>query len=181
MLENSQGAIRLVFKSKPITVADRKGTEYSIDMSAAVGGPALPELKASMEKLFGPGGEFRLQFVPFDDEMVLLAAATEAQVADAMKVLGKAQAIDQSELRDADVLLAKQSDWRLYASPHGYNEWLRRQMDAILGAVIGGPVVREFPASPPFGLTGGVDGSIVWTELAVPAKTVRGVGKYLQK
>ena len=78
-------------------------------------------------------------------------------------------------------MLAKQSDWRLYVSPHGYSEWLRRQMDAILGPVIGGPVVREFPASPPIGLAGGVEGSVVWSEFALPAATVRGVGKYLRE
>ena len=42
-----------------------------------------------MEKLFGPGGEFRLQFVALDDDTVLLAAATEEQVAEVIAVLGK--------------------------------------------------------------------------------------------
>ncbi|MEX2091355.1 MAG: hypothetical protein WD971_01695, partial [Pirellulales bacterium] len=183
MLDKAQGAIRLVFKLKPITIANHTGTEYSIDMGAAVGAPAIPELKASMEKLFGPGGEFRLQFVAIDDHTVLLAAATEAQVEQVITVMGRQVklATEQAELRVSAELLAEKCDWQLFASPHGYSEWLRRQMDAILGAVIGGPVVPQFPVSPPVGFAGGVAGRIVWTEVAVPAETIRGFGKYLRK
>jgi hypothetical protein len=183
MFESAQGEIRLVFKSRAITVAKRKGTEYSIDMATAVGAPALPEIKPSMEKLFGPGGEFRLQFVALDDDTVLLAAANETQVAHVIESFGKAtiEATERSELRDAEVLLAKPSDWRIYVSPHGYNESLKRQMEAILGPVIGGPVVPDFPASPPVGVAGGVEGNVVWTELALPAETIRGIGAYLHQ
>ncbi len=183
MLEHAHVAVPLVFKSRAITAAGRQGTEYSVDMAAAAGATALPDIKASMEKLFGPGGKFRLQFVALDDDTVLLAAANKAQVAQVIESLGKEtnQATDRGELADAERLLAQQSDWRLYFSPHGYNEWLKRQMDAILGPVIGGPVVPDFPASPPLGLAGGVEGSVIWTELALPIGTIRGVGKYLRQ
>jgi hypothetical protein len=183
LLENSQGEIKLVFKSRAITAAGRKGTEYSIDMAAAVGAPALAEIKPMMEKLFGPGGELRLQLVAIDDRTVIVAAANEKQLAQAIESLGKTppHAVDRSELLDAERLLAKPSDWRIYASPHGYNEWLKRQMDAILGPVIGGPVVPEFPASPAVGVAGGADGSVVWLELALPVDTIRGIGTYLHQ
>jgi hypothetical protein len=183
MVEKAHGEIQLIFRPRAITVAGRNGTEYAIDMAAAVGAPALPEIKPSMEKLFGPGGKFRLQFIALDDDTVLVAAANEAQLAKVIATLGKTPqpAIDRNELRDAEVLLSKQSDWRIYASPHGYNEWLKRQMDAILGPVIGGPVVPDFPASPPVGLAGGVEESVVWIELAVPIETIRGIGTYLHK
>jgi hypothetical protein len=181
MLEKAHGAIRLVFEKKQVTIADKKGTEYSIDMAAAVGAPALPELRQSMEKLFGPGGAFRLQFVNVDEHTVLLAAATTTQAAEAIKVLQRrtAPSTDPPELRDTAELLSKQAAWRLFVSPSGYNDWLRRQMDAVLGQVIGGPVVREFRASPPLGAAGGVDGSLVWTEIAVPIETIRSIGQYV--
>jgi len=181
MVESAHGQILLVFKSQAIAVAGCKGTEYSIDMAAAIGAPALREIKPSMEKLFGPGGKFRLQFVALDDHAVLLAAANEAQLAKVIETLSEAPATDSRELRDAEELLAKQSDWRLYASAHGYCEWLKRQMSAILGPVIGGPVVPTFSASPPVGVAGGVEGSIVWTEVALPAATIRGIGEYLHQ
>jgi hypothetical protein len=42
-------------------------------------------------------------------------------------------------------------------------------------------VVPDFPASPPVGLAGGVEGSVVWIELAVPIETIRGIGTYLHQ
>jgi len=183
MLDKAKGAIRLVFQAKPIKVAGHDGVEYSIDMAAAVGTPAMPELKAAMDKLFGPGGRFRLQFVGIDDHTVLLAVANETQIAQAIATIDKAArpGTAVAELRDTAKLLDETSAWQLFVSLHGYGEWLRRQMDAILGPVIGGPVVSPFPTSPPVGFAGGVAGRIVWAEMAVPLETIRAGGKYLRK
>jgi hypothetical protein len=182
MLGKAEGPLRLVFESKPITVAERKGTEYSIDMAAAVGAPALPEMRQTMERLFGPGGAFRLQFVKLDEQTVLLAAATEAQVAKAIAVMAQPPAASAAtELDAAAKLLSADADWRVFVSPHGYYAWLKRQMDAVLGPVIGGPVVREFPESPPIGLAGSVHDQILTIELAAPAETLRRTGEYLRQ
>ena len=183
MFGRMKAANRLVFKAKPIKVAEHEGVEYSIDMAAAEGAPALPELKALMEKLFGPGGKFRLQSVAIDDHTVLLAAATEAQIAQAIETMDQAvrPATQQAELRDSAELFAGKYAWQLFLSPHGYSEWLRRQMDAVLGPVIGGPVVLQFPASPPLGFAGGVAGRVVWAEAALPIETIRGFGKFLRR
>ncbi len=183
MVDTAQGSVRLIFKVSPIAIAGHQGTEYSIDMAAAIGGPAIPEIKTSMEKLFGAGGEFRLQIVPMDDSTVLLSAATEAQVVHVIDVMEKQEivTVEQPELRAAARLFTEQSDWQLFFSPHGYSEWLTRQMDAVLGAVLGGPVVTQFPASPPVGISGGVQGRMVWTEMVVPVKTIRGFGEYLRE
>ena len=63
MVGKNEALKPLVFATETINVAGHEGHEYSIDMTAAAGGPPIPEIKASMEKLFGPGGKFRLQFV----------------------------------------------------------------------------------------------------------------------
>lgn len=180
MLGKPQAAMRLIFKSKPITVAGREGTEFSIDMAAAVDAPAIPEMRTSLEKLFGPGGLFRLQIVSIDETAVLLASATEDQVAAVVETMkAKADRKNQpAELQAAAQLLGAESGWKLFVSPGGYTAWLKRQMEAVLGAVIGGPTVPQFLPSPPFGFAGGVDGNVVWVEAAAPIETIRGAGKY---
>lgn len=180
MLGKAEGPLRLVFDARPIKFGERAGTEYSIDMAAAVGAPALPEMRQTMERLFGPGGAFRLQLVAIDDRTVLLAAATEAQVAKAIAAMDRPPAESGHPALDLTTkLLPSEADWRIYVSPHGYFAWLKRQMDAVLGPVIGGPVVRAFPESPPLGATGGVDGPLLWFELAAPEQTLRQVGEYV--
>ena len=180
MLAKTEGAKGLVFQAKPIQVAGQQGTEYAIDMTALVGGPAIPEIKASMEKLFGPGGKFRLQCVIVDDQTVLLSAATRKQLAEMIDHVRHApqRAAEPAETAEAAKLLAADRAWQVFVSPHGYSEWLRRQMDAILGPVIGGPVVPQFPESPPVGIAGGVADNVVWAEVALPIETIRGYGKF---
>jgi len=182
MIGKSDSSKMLVLDARPVTIAGHNGTEYSIDMAVAVGVPVIPETKAAMEKFFGPGGKFRLQFVEIDPQTVILAAATEEQVSAVIGVMqSSAPAKEPEELREPARLLSAGSQWKLFASPHGYSEWLRRQMDAILGAVIGGPVVPQFPESPPIGFGGGVEERIIWAEVAVPVETLRGYGKYSRK
>ncbi len=180
LIGKTEGSKILTLESQPIKLAGHEGTEHSIDMVAAVGDPAIPEIKASMEKLFGPGGKLRLHFVNIDDHTVLLALATEAQVTDAIgKIESDADlAGDLAQLSDTAKLFTSAGQWQVYISPHGYTDWKRRQLDAILGAVIGGPLVPQFPDSPPVGLAGGVDGEIIWTECAVPVETLRGYGRF---
>ncbi|MGE3241081.1 MAG: hypothetical protein AB7I57_08440, partial [Pirellulales bacterium] len=180
MLDKPRAAMKLVFKSKEISVADRSGTEYSIDMAAAVNAPAIPEARASMEKLFGPSALFRLQIVAVDEDTVLLASATEKQVAQVIEEMTK-QPLgdgDRPELQETHKLHSPDRAWALYMSPSGYTAWLKRWMDAVLGAVIGGPIVPQFPASPPVGLAGNVQGNEIWFEVAVPIQTLRGAGQF---
>jgi hypothetical protein len=54
-------------------------------------------------------------------------------------------------------------------------------MHAITGPVIGGPIVKEFPPSPPIGFAGGVRDSELWIDAAVPAETVKAASSYLRK
>jgi hypothetical protein len=90
-------------------------------------------------------------------------------------------ASDRSELRDTAKLLDDAHDWQLFFSPHGYTAWMKRQMDAVLGPVIGGPVVPQFPKSPPLGIAGGVDGNVLWIEAAAPIETIRSAATFQKK
>jgi hypothetical protein len=183
MVGSPQAGVKLVFDSKEISIAGHDGTEYFIDMAAAVNAPAIPEARASMEKLFGSGALFRLQMIGVDERTVLLAAATEEQVAGALRTLqvGSDKVGRPAELNAAAALLPRDSAWQLYLSPSGYTTWLRRQMDAVLGPVIGGPIVNTFPATPPVGLAGGVDSQKIWLEAAAPIDTIRGLRRYLDQ
>jgi hypothetical protein len=184
MLAKAEGGVGLVFEEKAISVAGQDGTEYSIDMAKAVGAPQLPEARQSMEKLFGPGGRFRLQLLKVDDSTVLMAIATEEQLARPIQVLQSAEsagAESDAKLPMVTALLSDDSDWKLYISIDGYNRWMKRQMEAVVGPVFGGPVVRPFPASPPIGAAGGATGSAMWAEVAVPADTLRGIGEFLHQ
>jgi hypothetical protein len=184
MLGKAEGGAGLVFEEKAITIAGHDGTEYSIDMAKAVGAPPLPEARQSMEKLFGPGGRFRLQLLKVDDNTVLIAIATEEQLARPVQSLQSAKsavAASDAKLSAVTALLGDESDWKLYFSIDGYNRWMKRQMEAVVGPVFGGPVVRPFPASPPIGAAGGATGNAMWAEVAVPADTLRGIGDFLHQ
>ena len=102
MLDKVKDAIRLVFDSP--TDDDRRAAGHGVFDRHGGGGRwrrRFRTFKASMEKLFGPGGKFRLQFVAVDDQTVLLAAATEAQVAKAIEVIGRPATTDVRSNRAA--------------------------------------------------------------------------------
>lgn len=181
--ERTKKANRLVLEANPLQVAGHAGTEYSLDMATLEGHPGAAQLQAAMEKLFGKGGKLRLQAVGVDEHTVLLSAATEDQITRAIADLNETSEIarDQAELRDAAELLSDDSTWQLFLSLSGYSEQLRRQLDAVIGAVIGGPIVPEFPQSPPVGFAGGSTGRFVWTEMAVPVGTLQGLSKFLHQ
>jgi hypothetical protein len=182
MNRDSDRGTQRIFDVDDMTIGERKAKQYSIDIAAADGSPALPEIRQAMEKLFGPGGKLRLFVVPVDDRMALLAAATPEQVVASLETLDLKHPNDWN--RDpfgiVNGLLPGESDWRLFFSPHGYNRWLARKMNAITGPVFGGPLVKDFPASPPVAAAGGVKKHEVWADFIVPAQTIRALGVYRQ-
>jgi hypothetical protein len=182
MLGKADSGVSLVFDASAFTVDEHAGTEYSIDMAKAVGAPPLPETRQSMERLFGRGGRFRMQTMKVDESTVLISMATQDQLTKPLHTLlskASATAKDDGKMQSAAQLLSGESDWRLYFSLDNYNHWLKRQMEAIVGPAIGGPIVRPFPESPPIGAAGGAAQNMVWAEVAVPADTLRGIGQFL--
>ncbi len=181
---DAQGDTKLIFDVEDVKFGGRTATQYSVDMAAMTDLPVVPEVRQVMEKLFGPGGKLRLWIVPADDATVLLAVATPEQVATALKMLDRKRPVDWGTKKISEVnhLLPADADWRLFFNPHDYYQWLRRQTDALVGVpVIGGPLVKDFPASPPLGVAGGIRGSELWIEAAAPAETIKGAGVFVAK
>jgi hypothetical protein len=181
---DAKGGTHMLFDSEDTKVGQIAATEYSMDVAALDGGAVVPEVRQAMEKLFGPGGKLRIWIVPADDTTVLLAGATSDQVATTMKNLDKKEAIDwqQGEFAAVNGLLPAQADWRAFVDPHRYNDWVRRESVAMIGVpMIGGPLVRDFPASPAVGVAGGIGEGEVWLDAAVPAQTIKSVDIFLAR
>jgi hypothetical protein len=90
--------------------------------------------------------------------------------------LNEKQAIDWNRggLGECNGLLPAESDWRVFVDAHRYLDWQRREQSAIAGVpIIGGTLVRDFPASPPVGIAGGFRGGELWLEAAALAPTVK--------
>ena len=180
---DAKGETHLVFDVEEVKFGERTATQYSLDMVEIAGGDGLPEIRLTMEKMFGPKGVFRLWFVPVDEQTALLAAATTEQVTSALKALDRKQPVEwtASEYADASRPLPPNSEWRFFFSPHRYYEWLRRESTLIIGVpVIGGPLVKEYPASPPIGLAGGLRNRELWLDIAAPAETIKSAGAALK-
>lgn len=181
MTRDAEGGPRLVFDVADTPVGSRTATHYTLDVAAADGAPGLPEIRQAMEKLFGPGGKLSLIVVKVDEQTVLLAFATPEQVTAMLQRLDQRQATDWNVPATAapNRLLPADASWRAFFSPHDYTKWLVRQMDVIVGVpVIGGPLVREFPATPPIGAAGGHQGNDLWVKVSLPNETLRAVGTY---
>lgn len=181
---DAKGETQLIFDVEEVKLGDHAATQYSIDIAGLEGGIVLPEVRHAMEKFFGPGGKMRFWIVPVNDNTVLLAAATSDQLTSMLKTLDRKQPIEwnRSEVSECNALLPAESDWRLFIDPHRYYAWLERQTSAVVGVpVIGGPLVKDFPASPPVGIAGGFRDGELWLEAASLAPTIKSADTYLTK
>ncbi|HEX4413581.1 MAG TPA: hypothetical protein VH107_08130 [Lacipirellulaceae bacterium] len=178
---DAKGGMHMVFDFEETKVGEHAATQYGLDVAAMDGGPVLPEVRQAMEKLFGAGGKLRVWIVPTDDETVLIATATPEQVAEAVKQLERKKPLDWegSEFAAARVMPSSAADWRLFVDAHRYNDWVRRESLAMIGVpVVGGPLVFDFPASPPVALAGGIREGEIWLEAAALAPTLKSADSY---
>jgi hypothetical protein len=181
---DAKGETKLVFDVEETKLGERTATQYSLDMMTLEGGIVVPEVRQAMEKLFGPGGKMRLWIVPTDDHTLLLAAATQDQVTAVLKVMDKKQPIDwkRGELGESNALLPAEADWRIFIDGHRYFDWQGREKAAVIGVpVIGGPLVRDFPASPPVGIAGGFREGELWLEVATLGPTLKSADIFLNR
>jgi hypothetical protein len=179
---DADGETKLIFSTEDTKFGERAAKQYMLDFATMLGGPALPEIRQAMEKLFGPGGKLRLWVVPVDDHTVLLAQGTLEQVAVALKLYDRKQPIDwnRGELSKCNRLLPVESDWRVFFDPHRYFDWERRQAMAVTGVpVIGGPLVRPFRDCPPVGIAGGFRDEELWIDAVALAPTLKSAYDYL--
>jgi hypothetical protein len=173
---DADGETKLIFAPEETKLGDRMARQYSLDFVTMPGGPALPEVRQAMEKLFGPGGKLRLWVVPADEHTVVLAQGTQEQVAAALKLYDRKQPIDwnQGELVKGNRQLPAEADWRGFFDPHRYFDWERRQAVAVTGVpVIGGPLVRPFRDCPPVAVAGGFHDQELWIDAVTLAPTLK--------
>jgi hypothetical protein len=181
---DAKGEMLFVFDVEEVKLGERTATQYSLDMAGLAGGVILPEVRQSMERLFGPGGKLRFWVVPADETTVLLASATPDQITKALKAFDRKQHIEWKgdQLSESSALLPAESDWRIFVNLHRYFEWAGREASAVVGVpVIGGPLVKSFPTSPPIGIAGGFREGEVWLEAVALGPTVKSVDTYLTR
>jgi hypothetical protein len=179
---DADGETKLVFAMEEAKLGDRSARQYTLDFVTMLGGPAVPEIRQAMEKLFGPGGKLRLWVVPADDHTVLLAQGTPEQVTAALKLYDRKQPIDwsRSEVSKCNRLLPAAADWRVFFDPHRYFDWEGRQALAVTGvSVIGGPLVKPFRNSPPVGIAGGIHDQELWIDAVALAPTLKSAYDFL--
>jgi hypothetical protein len=181
---DAKGEMLFVFDVEEVKVGERIATQYALDMAGLAGGVILPEVRQSMEKLFGPGGKLRFWIVPADDNTVLIASAMPDQIAKALKAFDRKQKIEWKgdQLSECNALLPAESDWRIFVNLHRYFDWVGREASAVVGVpVIGGPLVKSFPASPPIGIAGGIRDDEVWLDAVALGPTIKSADTYLTR
>ncbi len=169
--------VQLFFDREEVKMGPWKGTEYTIDMAKAVGAQGLPEIRQTMERLFGSEGKYRMQMLQIDAQTVLLANASREQIKTLQKTYGHARKPHprHDKMQIAQELLPKQADWRLFFSPHGHYRWLKRMKDVTHGKVLGGPIVPSFPNTPWIGMAGSIQEQEWSCEVVLPVETLRGL------
>jgi hypothetical protein len=179
---DADGETKLIFSMEESKLGERAAREYTLDFATMLGGPAVPEIRQAMEKLFGPGGKLRLWVVAADDHTVILAQGTQEQVVAALKLYDRKQPINwnRRELSKSNRLLPAESDWRVFFDPHRYFDWESRQANAVTGVpVIGGPLVRPFRDCPPVAVAGGFHDQELWIDAVALAPTLKGAYEFL--
>jgi hypothetical protein len=179
---DADGEMKLILDEEDAKIGEREAKQYSIDFVAMYGTPAVPEIRQSMEKLFGPGGKFRIWIVPVDERTVLVGVGLQEQVAERLKLLDRKQPIDwnRPELAKCNQLLPADASWRMFLDPHRYNDWARREaMAGMTVPVIGGPLVKPLRDCPPVAMAGGFRDQELWVDMAVLTPTMKSVYDFL--
>ncbi|MEX2317220.1 MAG: hypothetical protein WD669_08715 [Pirellulales bacterium] len=181
--QKAQPSDNLAFDSQQVEIGGRAATQYSLDIAASLGLADNPDSRQSMERLFGPDRKMQLFVVPVDPQTVMLTEGPAEQAAAVLKLMPaqKATNWDAANIAETNRLLPNKSDWRLFVSPSGYTKWRKREMLALLGDAIGAPVIAEFPATPPIGLSGGFPDGELWIDAVIPAQTLRAASPFLLK
>ncbi len=183
LMDNAEGDICLQFNSTPISIADKPATEYTADMLKAVDATPLPEVKEAMQALFGSGGLYRIQLLLVNDQTVLLGNATVAQTEQLLTELGTdgPRMLESPGMKALKQLFKRKPHFEFYLDISELTRHQERAQMAELGQILGGPLVRQFPDTPPVGVALRLDSGELHATLAATGKTLRGLVQYLQR
>jgi hypothetical protein len=79
-------------------------------------------------------------------------------------------------------LLPGDAPFVAYISPKGCVDWFRRMMNVMMGAFGGGgPVIREYPDTPPVGIAAGLEGRVIETDVVLPAEMLQGLSGFIRE
>ena len=148
LMDSAESDLVLQFDSEPIKIAEYAGTRYSIDMRS-IAGPPLPEMLAVLEAFFGDGARLKIVVLPINGRRVLVANSTAQQIASVLNEISKTDPPANPHWTAARQLLptALHQVWQL--NLHDHTAWRQRILHAGHETIVGGPLVKIFPAGPP--------------------------------
>jgi hypothetical protein len=166
------------------TIAGKPGIQITMDLTAAMGAQAEPLAQQMMQKMFGEDGKMRFFVVHVDPKRVLVSYSAKPAVEKQIASLGDGTAplANDASVATTARLLPSDAPMVAYISPQGCVAWFSRLMNAMMGAFGGGgPVIPEYPATPPVGVAIGLDGSVIETDVVFPAEMLQGLSRYIQQ
>lgn len=162
---------------KQIRVAGTTGLKISMGFDSFPGAEKDENLKALYRKMFG-GERMQVFVAAADDTMVVGAYTSKKQLASALRAVKSADgglSVDSQLITTAKLL--EDAQWFAYFSPAGGVEFVKKTM-ALFAPEATGPLLPEFPKSPPFGFAVKISGQMVHTDLVVPAATLSAIGQF---
>jgi hypothetical protein len=165
-------------------VAGQPGLMITMDFSEAMGMPDFPQAQQMMEKMFGEGGKMRAYVAQVDENTVLIGYAVKPSVERMAESLRqqKGGLADDAGVAATRELLPVDAPFVAYISPQGCVDWFRRMMNVMMGALGGGgPVIPEYPDTPPVGIAVGLDGRVIETDVVLPAEMLKGLSRFVQE
>jgi hypothetical protein len=172
------------YQMSDVTIAGKTGILITMDITAAMGAQAEPLAQQMMQKMFGEDGKMRAYLVQVDGTRVLMSYSAEPAVQKQIASLGEGAALlanDASVATTAE-LLPGDAPVVAYVSPQGCVAWFSRLMNVMMGAFGGGgPVIPEYPATPPVGISIGLEGRVIETDVVFPTEMLQGLSKYIEQ
>lgn len=177
------GQRRFEYQVTDETIAGKPGILITMDLTAAMGAQAEPLAQQMMQKMFGEDGKMRAYVAQVDETRVLVSYSAKASVEKQVESLrqGQAPLADEAGVTTTAGLLPADAPVVTYVSPQGCVAWFGRMMNVMMGAFGGGPVIPEFPETPPVGIAFGLKGRLIETDIVLPTQMLQGLSKYIQQ
>lgn len=185
-IAGAQDAPSFAYEMNEEPVAGKPGMEIVMDFSKAMGMQQLPQAPQVMELMFGEGGKMRAYFAQVDEDTILIGYSPKTVVEKMVEAIrqgreGEGLAGDEN-LAVTSELLPAGSPFVAYISPKGGVQWFRRMMTVTMGALGGGgPVIPEYPQTPPVGIAADLEGRVLQTDVMLPAEMLRGLSQFIKE
>jgi hypothetical protein len=180
----AQGQRAFSYEITDETIADKPGLLITMDLAAAMQAQGVPQAEEMFKKMFGEDGKMRAYVAQVDENRVLVSYAAKPAVETLIESLREST---EGLASDAGVaatakLLPSDAPFAMYVSPQGCVAWFRRMMNVMLAAFGGGgPVIPDFPETPPVGIATAINGRVLATDVVVPNDMLQGLSQYIKQ